>query len=172
MIPSTSTTGGLALFLGLAALAAAAVVWGRFRRVVVPRPRRWGSVGPRIWISAHVRNEDVIESVRWWRSLGHDVDLSSSLQVASVIVVGDPTVDERASAEQDAPTRHGVTHSWSSASGLVTRAEIRVLPYASSLVIAHEIGHALGYEHPLAPPSGHMLHPTRPGWDSRGLVGP
>lgn len=104
--------------------------------------------------------------------MGHDIDLSSSLQVATVIVAGDPTIDGRDSAEQATPTRHGVTHAWTTSFGLTTRADVRVLPYASALVIAHELGHVLGYEHPRAAPSGHLLHPTRPGWDGRGLEGP
>lgn len=98
--------------------------------------------------------EALDQAVAWWVGLGHQVELGCP---GSVRLEADETLREL-----------GLTHARSN-QGLMVEATIRVRPKARALVIAHELGHALGYEHPPAPPSGHMMHPTRPGWDSRGL---
>lgn len=175
-IPSTSTTAGLALFLLFVGLATVAVVWGRFRRVRVPRPHRWGARGPRLWVApssdAEVDGAKLDEAIAWWQQRGHDVGWAANAQTATCEVLVDRTIDQRASAEQAHPTHYDLTRRWLAPSGLVIRAEIRTLPGPDALLLAHAIGHALGYEHPRAAPSGHLLHPTRPGWNGRGLEGP
>lgn len=161
------TRNRFAVFCVVTALAAVIVLWGRVRTVEVPHPARWED--PFVVCPGEgVASAALDEAVTWWKEMGHDLEVGCDEWSVSVDV--DPALDTRASVEDLAVT-HGETHVWA-VDGVVAAAEIRVLPGADALVLAHELGHALGYLHPLAPPSGHLLHPSRPGWDGRGLEGP
>ena len=158
--------------LTLSALILVLVVWGRFRKVTVPRPRRWGVLGPRVYCASAELVEATEEAIGWWQERGHDVAWAAGPGSASVTIAVDRALDDRDSVDDIEPSRLGLTRTWASSSGLTIRSEIGVVPGASAVVIAHELGHALGYEHPFFPPSGHLMHPTRPGWNGRGLQGP
>jgi hypothetical protein len=79
----------------------------------------------------------------------------------------DPTLDTRDSVDD-----LGTTHGWTAVAvqdSVALSAEMRVLPGSDAIVYGHELGHVLGFAHPKACPSGHILHPRRPGWDGRGV---
>lgn len=154
----------LLLGTGLAVSAAIAgvVAWGRVRSVTVPRPARWASA-PRIWRGSGVDRARLEEAIRWWRARGHDLWIGGPSEPSAILVVAQPQPEGRA----------GNTRCWATPDGsTLVRAEVEVRPEADALTIAHELGHALGYLHPVAAPSGHLMHPSRPGWDGRGLEGP
>ena len=153
----------LGLGLAVAGVFGGIIGWGRVRDVRVPRIGVWRDV-PRLCVSG-VPGPDVNRAIAWWRSLGHQIEVGCDRWTISLDA--DPTVDDRASVD-DLSETHGITVVHVD-SGVVVAAEIRVMPRAGALVVAHELGHALGYRHPDAAPSGHMMHPHRPGWDSRGL---
>lgn len=160
-----------AAVLGLAGLAVAAVIggvvaWGRVRTVDVPRRGHW-ETPPAVHAARGVDGAALDRAVRWWAARGHRLVLlppdSSRLGVGVEVRV------DRALPEG----LRGLTHVWATpGTRTLVRAEVRLAPGADALVIAHELGHVLGWEHPPAAPSGHMMHPTRPGWDGRGLEGP
>jgi len=157
------------LVAGLLTTAAtlAVVAWGRLRPVDVPRAGRWENdvvVCPddEVDLAALERAAD------WWRERGHVIRIDCP---GRVTVVTDPTLDTRDSVD-DPDLVHGRTRVWQVGPEIAS-AEIRVLPDAGPLVLAHEIGHALGYRHPWGAPTGHLMHSAQPGWDGRGLeVGP
>lgn len=157
--------------LGLVGLAVAAAVggvvaWGRVRTVEVPRVARW-ETPPEVRARPGVDLDALDEAVRWWSARGHPLRIvpADESRLGGVIEVAvDRTLPEGIL---------GLTHKWAApGTRSITWAEIRVAPGADALVLAHELAHALGYEHPHAAPSGHILHPTRPGWDGRGVAGP
>lgn len=155
----------LTLGLSLTAAVLSVAAWGRFRSVEVPRPATWP--GPvQICVRAGVDVAEVDQAVGWWRSRGHAV----SRGCPGVEIWGDPAVDTRSSVD-DPEVVHGHTRVQAAGDRIVF-AEIRVVPDADALVVAHELGHALGYRHPRFAPTGHLMHPSRPGWDGRGLEGP
>lgn len=158
MVSAILLGAGLAVSAAIGGL----VAWGRVRSVSVPRPARWATP-PRIWRGSGVDREALEVAIRWWRARGHDVWIGGASDPSAILVVAQPQPEGRA----------GSTHCWATPDGAtLVRAEVSVAPGADALTLAHELGHALGYEHPVAPPSGHLMHPSRPGWDGRGLEGP
>jgi hypothetical protein len=155
----------LAAGLALSALVAGIIGWGRVRSVEVPRPVRWEQV-PVLCAEPGVSGPDLLEAVRWWQAQGHALRVSCDAPTVRVRL--DITIDTRDSVE-DLGTTHGLTLLRAEGARAVS-AEVRVLPGGDALVYAHELGHALGYQHPRGAPTGHMLHPSRPGWDGRGLA--
>jgi hypothetical protein len=154
----------LAAGLALSALVAGFIGWGRFRPVEVPHHARWEAV-PLLCPQPGVDGPALLQAVRWWREQGHALELSCDRWTVWIGV--DPTIDTRDSVE-DLGTRHG----WTAVAvmdGIARSAEVRVLPGSDALVYAHELGHVLGFAHPRAAPTGHILHPRRPGWDGRGV---
>lgn len=151
----------------LAVVVLGVVAWGRVRPVEVPRLARWEGT----MTVCPGRGVSVLElerAVTWWRFRGWDAVVSCDAWNVSVEV--DPTLDTRASVE-DVGTTHGVTRVHAQ-DGVVVLAEIRVLPGADALVLAHELSHALGFGHAKLAPTGHITHPHAPGWDGRGLTAP
>ncbi len=146
------------------------IAWGQFKKVDVPRRPDY----PEPLVICAVDSNDgpapvdeLRVAVTQWNLHGYDVQLSCGLDANTTLFV-DRTVDERASVD-DTVVRHGVTTVTTDAGGVIQGITIRVLVGASDLVLAHEIGHALGFQHPVACPSGHLMHPHKNGWDWRGL---
>jgi hypothetical protein len=143
--------------LGLlaAVLAGVGVGVGRTREVRVPRPARWDEAMI-VCPGAGVDLDALDRAVAWWVDLGHDVEVDCEAPWA-VGIDADPSLHTL-----------GLTHV-QARGGLVDTAHIRIRPAAWDLVIAHELGHALGYQHARHAPTGHLMHPSRAGWDARGL---
>lgn len=154
----------LAAFVAVTLAAVGAVVWGRVRTVDVPQVAVWADV-PAVCAGPGVPLAALDTALEWWAERGHHATRSCDAWTVSIDV--DPTIDQRASVE-DVTLTHGLTVLHAEG-GVAVAAEIRVLPHASALVLAHELGHALGYQHPPAAPTGHLMHALRPGWDGRGL---
>lgn len=162
------------LVLGLSLVAVAAVIWGRFRRVQVPRPYQWGAP-PAIYVVDLDAMAGVHEAVRKLRDLtGHDlgpVIVASTVGESRGIWV--VPWDERAALERgaDHETQGQTTVLEALGSHLdLVHVSVRPSRVGDALVIAHELAHALGYAHPSNPPTGHLMAPVgRVGWDVRGL---
>jgi hypothetical protein len=155
----------LAAGLALSTLIAGFIAWGRVRTVEVPDHADWESV-PLLCPQPGVDGAALLQAVRWWREQGHELTLSCDQWTVWIGV--DATIDTRDSVEDI-----GTTHGWTALAvqdGIARSAEVRVLPGSDALVYAHELGHVLGYAHPRAAPTGHLMHPRRPGWDGRGLA--
>jgi len=170
MEPNSPILLALGLFTSLSVLAA--VVWGRLRRIVVPRAGKWGSDPITIWEPVEFTNDDkvnLVTAIAVWVELGHRLTIGNvGTQFIGIVV--DKGLDTRDSVEDETVTfgRTRVTQE----RGQIVSATVRVLPEPSALTLAHELGHALGFLHPAGVPTGHLLHPTNPGWDTRGLEGP
>jgi hypothetical protein len=162
MTPRDPRLLGLGLVLSL--LFGGVIAWGRVKPVKVPRVGSWEDV-PVVCAGRGVDPAALDQAAVWWDSQGHELELSCERWTVSIDI--DATLDTRASVDDVALT-HGVTVLHTD-QAVVVAAEIRVLPGADALVIAHELGHALGLLHPRFAPSGHILHPSRPGWDGRGV---
>ena len=153
--------------LALTTLIGGFIVWGRIRDVEVPRIATWD--GPvTVCGSPGVDPELLREAVDRWRDMGHDIDVSTN--VCDVQVSIDESLDERTSfrTKKHVRARTAIEH----VGGRIVHADVRLLPEAGLLALCHELGHALGYMHPRAAPTGHLLHPHDPSLDDwRGLEG-
>lgn len=155
------------LFLAGAALSTAilgVVAWGRVRSVTPRRVDRWEHT-PTLWYGPGVDRLDLNEALRTWRGLGHAVVLVPGPD-ANITITVDPALGP---AGFDDSGDLGVTKVYTTVDHVLVKAAVRVASEADALVLAHEIGHALGYQHPWFCPTGHLLNPRRPGWDTRGL---
>lgn len=162
------TRARLAAFVAVVVAVVGSIVWSRVRSVVVPRPARWIET-PLICPGPDVSPSDLDEAVAWWRQLGHDLEVDCD-GPWNVSIDLDPTLDTRDSIDEGELV-HGRAHVLGEG-GEIDAAEILLRPGVGALAIAHELGHALGYLHPAFAPSGHLMHPSRPGWDGRGLQAP
>lgn len=140
----------------VAAVVGGLVLWGRVRSVDVPQPYSWGDAVVVVCPGPEVDPAALVEAVSWWVDLGHRVSVGS----ASC----DVTIDVDVALED-----HGLTRCTSTTDGQQVACQAWVRRGAAALVIAHELGHALGYQHPDGAPTGHMMHRSSPGWDARGL---
>ena len=155
----------------------AVIGWGQVRKVTVPQPATWGHV-PTVCASGEgVDAAALRRAVTEWRDHGHPVRLDCN--APDVLVTLDPgleggtdwNAEDPEHALDDLPQTWGVTRC-QALDGELLSCTIRVHPRAEALAYTHELGHALGYQHPPLCPSGHLMHPSRPGWDWRGLGGP
>jgi hypothetical protein len=171
--------------LGIAGLVAtlvagAGVIYGRVRAVEVPHPASWPGTalvcaGPGVDRVALVDALELLEE--------HHLALRL-LPVAEpcitrdgvVAVVVDPALDTEAGLgggiDRDAEVPRitwGVTHVVAEGER-IRSATVRLHPRQDVLGDTHELLHALGWEHPRNPPTGHVMHPSSPGLrDWRGL---
>lgn len=153
-----------ALVLGLlvTGVAGGAVGWGRLRPIQVPRDGTWIAV-PVVAAEPGVDLVALDRAIGWWAARGQPYERTLFVEQATVRVVVDPRLDEC-----EARTRV-----WASVDGVIVGAVVRLSPEVAgdTLTIAHELGHVAGWQHPIAPPSGHLMNPWRPGWNGRGLRG-
>lgn len=179
--------------LGLSGLivtvaAGAAVVWGRVRSVEVPRRGAWGPIAPAVCVEGH--RGEVRDAIAILHDHGHDLDLlppppggACPERVGQIVVRVDPALDtagplgvgwvggEIGDADE-AGVRWGSTRVWQEGDRIV-RALVRLHPDSAETAATHELLHALGWDHPVAPPTGHVMHPSAAGLrDWRGVKGP
>ncbi len=154
----------LALGLSLSAVFLGIILFARVKEVNVKTFATWEEP-PVLCISKEFNQTELHQALEWWADLGYTFERSCETHTGSLQI--DPTIDQRDSYD-DVSVTHGLT-SLSVKDGKIYQAESKVLPGSDALVIAHELGHLLGFRHPNFCPTGHILHPHNPGWDSRGL---
>lgn len=171
-----SRTKTTAYVVGAAVSAAflAVIGWGQLRSITVPQPAAWPQP-PALCASGPGVDEAALrKAVEEWRQHGHPVRLDCNapdvlLSVDQALEAGtDWNADDPEHALDDAPQTWGLTRCQSLGDELLS-CTVRMHPRAGPIAYTHELGHALGYQHPALCPSGHLLHPSRPGWDWRGL---
>jgi hypothetical protein len=168
--------------LGLAGLvtalaAGAAVVYGRVRSVDVPQPAHWPGValvcaGDGVDRVALVEAIDALEEhEQKVRLLARGEDCTPRDGIVAVRV--DPSLDTEAGMggfDGDEPRIvWGLTHVVAEGER-IRSATVRLHPRQDATGDAHELLHALGFEHPRLAPTGHILHPSNPSLrDWRGV---
>lgn len=140
----------------------------------VPRDGRWKKP-PVVAIGPDVSMTAVRKATDWWAELGHRFGpITRSPAHDSIVILVDPA---RLDALRPPVVRgaevygegHGLTRTHREGEFLVS-AEILLQNGDDALVIAHELGHAIGFHHPRFCPTGHMMHPSAGSWDDhRGL---
>ncbi len=176
-------------------------------KVVVPRVGRWKRP-PLVLVhpSAPVELEDVHAAVQWWRDLGFEfgnVKITNAeryINGAILIKAGELGGDDAARATWDVETA-GLDEDWHSTAdeilGRVVRGqiwhaviEVEPPPFGRDmrLLLVHELGHALGFQHCetavlgrgkrgnprlglVGRKRGHVMHPllSESGWNAKGL---
>jgi hypothetical protein len=174
--------------IALALAAGAAVVWGRVRSVDVPRRGTWPAV-PEICTEA--KRREVQGAVRALRDHGYRLDLLPPREgpcperAGQIVVRVDVALDtagpmgtgwvggEITDRDESESVTWGSTRVTQTTDGAIVRAIVRLHPDADELTATHELLHALGWDHPVAPPTGHVMHPHAPSLaDWRGVEGP
>jgi len=151
----------LAIGGAIASLAAvAAVVYGRIRRV---KPKVMGAWTQKLLLIECAEPSilpNLVEAIKLWDSLQWSMVLIQTIP-GVIQVKTDPTLEDlgllgRTFTQVEKDT------------GRILSATIYVVPNASVTTIAHEIGHALGFDHTQI--TGHLMHATKPSInDLRGL---
>lgn len=175
--------------LALAVAAGAAVVWGRVRSVEVPRRGTW-AITPELCVEA--KRREVQDALRHLRDHGFRLELLPAREglcpelAGQVVVRVDPALDTAvglgsgwsadgtiSDRDESETAAWGSTRVTQTSSGSIVRALVRLHPDADELTVTHELLHAMGWDHPVAPPTGHVMHPHAPGLkDWRGVEGP
>ncbi len=168
-------THGLALGLGFSALVAGLIGWDASRpNKSITRRKGWWAHAPRFVLDpgCGVTFEELQEAVRWWEDLGWPISFvtQAPYSLANAYVrAGEVrvTMMTQKGAAQAGDT--GNLQAYASRSVLATDeilyAEIGIGPqYAQltketrQLILRHEIGHVLGFEH--VSRAGHVMSPT------------
>jgi hypothetical protein len=171
--------------LGLAGLvtalaAGAAVLYGRVRSVEVPQPAHWPGVAL-VCAGEGVDRVALVEAIDQLEEHGQKARLLARGEDCTprdgiVAVRVDPSLDTEAGmgggieADGDEPRIvWGLTHVVAEGER-IRSATVRLHPRQDATGDAHELLHALGWEHPKFAPTGHVLHPSNPSLrDWRGV---
>lgn len=140
------------------------ILWGRFKDVKVPVIATWDST-PVICASEGIDPLELKKAIKWWEDLGFQFE--QSCNIYTVDINANPFIDGGNYSDSNYYTK-GLT-TLRTRNGVIESVDVEVLPGSDALVIAHELGHVLGLQHPSFAPSGHILHPRNPGWDARGI---
>lgn len=195
MIPLIAFAG-----YGTAALVTAAIAALHAGRVVVPRVAEWEEP-PDVWLHPDLGDlySPLVRAVSAWEALGHEFgavtyggpDAGGRIQIAPrpldrMRYLALAHVSAEFEDDEDlTPTPPEDDHEVDAPDGLIRSAIIYVDPLdCDARVLAHELGHALGYLHCTArlrradaskgvqiPKAGHLMHPRvdEGGWTTTGL---
>jgi hypothetical protein len=149
-----------------------AVLFGRVRGVDVPRVAE-PAYPVTVCVDESVPMGVAAEAVSLWVAVGHHIDIARPCTEGRVTVSVDRVrVDLMAppDATMEGGSAHGVTD-LRHTDGRITRAAVYLHDPTDVEVLAHELGHALGYLHARWAPAGHLMAPdhSRIGRDMRGL---
>lgn len=149
----------------VSAAVAGVVAWGRLRRVDVTRVGSWLGA-PTIAVADLEDLAVVVQAARWLRELGWPIGRVSAGGAGDIRVV--PWNPARFNGDDP--------RGWTGLDFYPGTTRIRsatvMLRERSKVAAVHELLHAMGCDHPPWCPTGHPLHPRRPGLrDTRGLRG-
>lgn len=183
-----SKTVGFSIGAAVTAVFGAIIAWGRVQKVVYPMPVEFDHV-PTVCApkDTHTAEQEKVltEALNWWREGGWEFKRSCD-GAPDITVIFDPSVDNSGPSrdiwgvdgietlDSGDNTSWGVRHIVAHEdTRLIESAELRVHPRVAKIGMSHEIGHALGFEHPSpAAPSGCLMNndADRMGLDRRGLT--